>query len=204
MRFGQKGSCKLCKFHIGCWSRHQAVGQDIEFAIILEKVKRPLQGAVPMRATTANFAFAAVWDLEIHKCDDGKPTHIMLVIKCSKIMQAVTLHCDNAEGGLLRLHESILCLDYTQAIASVDLWFLAIFTDMASSSYPPHPVLTMLHLSSAECTAKCQASAQVAGGFNTTLMQPSCTTWLAYSNFLSASWQLDNCDITSYITCDEV
>ena len=74
-----------------------------------------------MQATTADLAFAAVWDLEVHKCDNGKPKHIMLVIKCSKTMQATTLHCDNAEGGLLRLNESVLCLDYTQAIASVGL-----------------------------------------------------------------------------------
>ena len=74
-----------------------------------------------MQATMVDLAFAAVWDLEVHKCDNRKPKHIMLVIKCSKTMQAITLHCDNAEGGLLRLNESVLCLNYTQAIASVGL-----------------------------------------------------------------------------------
>lgn len=74
-----------------------------------------------MQATTADLAFAAVCDLEIHKYDNCKPKHIMLVIKCSKIMQAVTLHCDNAEGRLLRFNDSVLCLDCTQAIASVGL-----------------------------------------------------------------------------------
>ena len=93
----------------------------VNISSLLVFLETPLQGAVIMQATTADLAFAAVWDLEIHKSDNGKPKHIMLVIKCSKIMQAVTLHCDNAEGGLLCLNESVLCLDCTQAIASVGL-----------------------------------------------------------------------------------
>ena len=51
-----------------------------------------------MQATTTHLAFAAVCDLEIHKSENCKPKHIMIVIKCSKMMQAVILHCDNAEG----------------------------------------------------------------------------------------------------------
>jgi len=51
-----------------------------------------------MQATAADLAFAAVCDLEIHKSENCKPKHIMIVIKCSKMMQAVPLHCYNAEG----------------------------------------------------------------------------------------------------------
>ncbi len=52
-----------------------------------------------MQATAADLAFAAVCDLEIQKSKKiASPKHIMIVIKCSKTMQAVTLHCDNAEG----------------------------------------------------------------------------------------------------------
>jgi len=51
-----------------------------------------------MQATAADLAFAAVWYIEIHKSKNCKPKHIMIVIKCSKMMQAVNLHCYNAEG----------------------------------------------------------------------------------------------------------
>ena len=51
-----------------------------------------------MQATAADLASAAVCDLEVHKSDNCKPKHIMLVIKCSKVVQAVSLHSDNAEG----------------------------------------------------------------------------------------------------------
>lgn len=54
--------------------------------LLFEKSEKPLQGAVIMQATTADLAFAAVCDLEIHKSDNCKPKHIMLVINCSKIM----------------------------------------------------------------------------------------------------------------------
>ena len=64
-------------------ARYQAVGRYFEFAVTLAT---PLQGAVIMQATTADLAFAAVCDLEIHKSDNCKPKHIMLVINCSKIM----------------------------------------------------------------------------------------------------------------------
>lgn len=43
-----------------------------------------------MQATAADLAFAAVCDLDIHKSDNCKPKHIMIVIKCRKMMQAVT------------------------------------------------------------------------------------------------------------------
>ena len=89
----------------------------------------------------------SVWSRNTQVQQNCEPKHIMIVIKCSKTMQAVTLNCENAEGWLLRLNDSVLCLDYAQAVASVGLWALAIFSHIASSLYPPISLLTVLHLS---------------------------------------------------------
>ena len=58
------------------------------------------------------------------KSENRKPKHITIVIKCSKMMQAVPLHCYNAEGWLLlsmTTYDSVRCLDYAQAAASLIL-----------------------------------------------------------------------------------
>ncbi len=75
-----------------------------------------------MQATAADLAFAAVCDLQIHMSENCKPKHIMIVIKCSKMMHTVTLHCYTAEDWLLlsvTTYDSALCLGYAQAIASL-------------------------------------------------------------------------------------
>ncbi len=87
---GKISSRELRELHIGYWSRYQAVGQYIEFAIVLWKNETSPQGAVIVQATAADLAFAAVCGLETHKSKKiASPKHIMIVIKCGKKMQAV-------------------------------------------------------------------------------------------------------------------